>query len=258
MLSIGCREAAQTPPLIKTETLVYNYNDQTYEGFLAYDENNELPRPGVVIFHQWTGLTDYEKRRARELAELGYVAFAADLYGQGVRPEGPEEAGKQAGKFYADREMFRERVNLGLSQLRKQPFVDKEHVAAIGYCFGGTAALELGRSGAELSGLVSFHGGLANPNPDDAKNFRCPVLVQHGADDSMVNPEVEGFLKEMDEADADYIFVEFANAVHAFTQPMAGDDPSTGVAYNKKADKRSWMFMQDFFDEIFGETVTDM
>lgn len=234
------------------ETVIYSFEGIEFEGYLAYDSDHRGSRPGVIIFHQWMGLTDYEKRRARELADLGYIAFAADLYGKGMRPSNMQEASQLSGTFYGNREMFRNRTVQALEKIRSFKNVDVDKIAAIGYCFGGTSALELVRGGAEVSGIVSFHGGLSNPNPEDAGNIKCPVLVLHGADDPYVpQDQVNSFKAEMGSADVDYIFVSFANTVHAFTQPLAGDDNSKGAAYNLNADKRSWEYMKDFLDEIF-------
>ena len=166
-----------TRAAIHTETVEYKQGDTTLEGFLAYDDAIPGLRPGVLVVHQWMGLTDYEKKRAEMLAQLGYVAFCADIYGKGVRPQNPREAGALAGKYKGDRHLLRARVNAGLDALRQQPLVDTKRIAAIGYCFGGTTVLELARSGADLNGVVSFHGGLDSPTPADGKNIKCKVLA---------------------------------------------------------------------------------
>ncbi|RMH73208.1 MAG: dienelactone hydrolase family protein [Gemmatimonadetes bacterium] len=237
---------------IVTKVVEYQHDDQTMEGFLAYDDAIEGKRPGVLICHQWKGLGDYERMRAKMLAEMGYVAFAADVYGQGVRPSTNEDAGKTASQFYQNRQLLRDRANLGLEQLRQNERVDPQQLAAIGYCFGGTTVLELARSGAELKGVVSFHGGLSTPHPEDAKQIRAKVLVLHGADDPYVPMEdVIAFQNEMKAAHVDWQFIAYGGAVHAFTDKNAGDDPSRGAAYNKKADLRSWEAMKIFFNEIF-------
>jgi dienelactone hydrolase len=237
---------------IHTETVEYKQGDATLEGFVAYNDAIQGRRPGVLIVHQWMGLTDYEKKRAEMLADLGYVAFCADIYGKGVRPKNTQEAGAEAGKFKADRQLLRLRVNAGLAALRQQPLVDQKHVAAIGYCFGGTTVLELARSGADLGGVVCFHGGIDSPNPADGKNIRCKVLVCHGGDDRFSSPsDIAAFENEMRSAGVDWQFIKYGGAVHSFTQPNAGNDNSKGVAYNEKADKRSWEAMRQFFAEIF-------
>ena len=236
---------------IKTETVEYQQGDATLEGFHAYDDSIQGKRPAVLIVHQWKGLGAYEKKRAEMLAKLGYNVFAADIYGKGIRPASPKEAGALAGKYKSDRALLRERVKAGLAALRKNDMTDPKKVAAIGYCFGGTTVLELARSGADLSGVVSFHGGLSSPNPGDAKNIKAKVLVLHGADDPHVMPEVPDFQEEMRKAGVDWEFVSYGGAVHSFTDWNAGNDNSKGAAYNEKADKRSWEAMKEFFAEIF-------
>ena len=235
-----------------TETVDYKQGDATLEGYVAYDDAIQGKRPGILVVHQWMGLTDYEKKRAEMLAQLGYVAFCADIYGKGIRPKNTREAGTQAGKYKGDRQLLRARVNAGLEALRQQSLVDQKHVAAIGYCFGGTTVLELARSGADIAGVVSFHGGLDSPNPADGKNIRCKVLVCHGADDPFSPPEdVAAFENELRSGGVDWQLVLYGGAVHSFTQPGAGHDNSKGAAYNEKADKRSWEAMTQFFNEMF-------
>jgi dienelactone hydrolase len=237
---------------IKTETVEYRDGDTVLEGYLAYNDTLEGKRPAVLIVHEWTGLGGYVKRRAKQIAELGYVAFAVDIYGRGVRPANAQEAAKQAGIYRSDRQLMRRRAIAGLERVKKYPFVDPNRIAAIGYCFGGGVALELARSGADIKGVVSFHGNLDTPNPEDAKNIKAKVLVLHGADDPHVPPEqVAAFQKEMRDAKVDWQMVFYGNAVHSFTNPDSGNDPSRGAAYNKKADVRSWQAMKDFFKEIF-------
>jgi dienelactone hydrolase len=235
-----------------TQTVDYEQGGVALQGYLAYDDALSGVRPGVLVVHQWMGLTDYERGRARQLAALGYVALAADIYGKDVHIADAQAAGAQAGKFRTDRALLRARAQSGLDQLKSLPQVDPQRIAAIGYCFGGGAVLELARSGAELNGVISFHGTLDTPNPDDAKNIHCKVLALHGADDPHVTQDmVQAFIKEMAAAKVDYQVVEYGGAVHAFTQPEAGNDPSKGAAYNASADKRSWQALLDFFGEIF-------
>ena len=238
---------------IKTQVVEYKDGDVTLEGFVAWDSARaDKPMPGVLVVHQWMGLTDYEKGRCRQLAELGYVTFALDIYGKGIRPENREDAAKQAGIYKADRELYRRRLNLGLAQLQAQASVSKNQIAAIGYCFGGTGTLELARSGAEISGVVSFHGGLDSPEPEAGKNIKCKILVCHGADDPFVPAkDIDAFKAELNEAKVDWQMDIYSGAVHSFTQPMAGNDNSRGAAYNAKADKRSWTAMNSFFGELF-------
>lgn len=242
---------AHAAPVEKTVT--YEQGGTTLEGFHVYDDATSGKRPAVLVIHQWTGPGEHEKGRARQLAELGYNVFVADIYGQGVRPV-PPESGKEAGKYKTDRQLFRARLNAALDQLKKDELTDSSKIAAIGYCFGGTGVLELARSGADIAGVVSFHGGLASaPDLAAAKDqVKTKVLVLHGAIDPHVKPEeVAGFEKEFNEANADWQLNSYSGAVHSFTQKMAGDDPSKGSAYNAKADARSWEAMKAFFTEIF-------
>ncbi len=239
---------------IKTEVVEYKDGDTVCEGFLAYDDAHDKPRPGVLVVQDWTGVGDYVKGRAQQLAELGYVAFCADIYGKGVRPTDPKDCAAQAGKYKGDRPALRQRVKAGLAQLMKNPLVQKGRVAAIGYCFGGTTVLELARSGADVQGVVSFHGGLGSPTPDDAKNIKAKVLVCHGADDPFVKPdEVAAFKDEMVNGKVDSKFIAHPGAVHSFTNPAAGRDHSKGVAYNAAADQESWTAMKALFAEIFAK-----
>lgn len=237
---------------IKNERVEYKQGDVELEGYLAYDDAVKGPRPGVLVIHQWLGLTDNEKMRADMLAKLGYVAFAIDVYGKGIRPKESSTAGAEAGKYRNDLPLFRERMNAGLQTLLKNSKVDPTRVAAIGYCFGGGGAIEFARSGANIAGVVSFHGSLATTMPAAPGQVKAKILVAHGADDPFVPmKDVEAFLDEMRAAGADYQFVAYSGAVHAFTQNEAGNDNSKGAAYNEKADKRSWQAMKDFFAEIF-------
>jgi dienelactone hydrolase len=249
ILVLAC--VMKTQGAIHTETVEYKQGDATLEGFLAYDDSISGKRPGVLVVHQWLGLTDYEKRRATMLAQLGYVAFCADIYGKGVRPKDVSEAGAQAGKYKGDRALLRARVNAGLDVLKKNELVDTTRVAAIGYCFGGTTVIELARSGADLNGVVSFHGGLDSPTPADGKNIKCKVLALAGADDPFQKPEdLTAFESEMRDNKVDWQIVFYGGAVHAFTQPDPGF-VNAGAKYNEKADKRSWEAMKQFFAEIF-------
>jgi dienelactone hydrolase len=253
LLPIACAMsmAAGAQAALVKKSMEYRDGNSILEGYLVFDDSVRGKRPGVLIVHEWWGLNDYAKKRAEEVARLGYVAFAVDMYGKGVRTSNPEEAGKWAGRFKGDRRLMRGRVQASLDELRKHEQVDQGRIAAIGYCFGGTTVLELARSGADVAGVVSFHGGLETPDPG-ARNMRAKVLILHGADDPMVPAkEVERFHKEMREAGVDWQMVSYGNAVHSFTNPESGSDPANGVAYNEKADRRSWEAMRVFFDEIF-------
>ncbi len=239
---------------IRRTPIEYRQADTLLEGVLVYDTATTATgkRPGIVVVHQWRGLGDYELKRAEMLAKLGYVAFCADIYGKGVRPATVPEASKLAGTYKDDRPLLRARVNAAFETLLRQPQVDPARTAAIGYCFGGTTALELARSGTAVGAVVSFHGGLAAPAPANPRTLKARVLALHGADDPFVPPaEVQAFEKEMREAGADWQLVSYGGAVHSFTDWNAGTDNSRGAAYNERADRRSWEAMKAFFAELF-------
>lgn len=232
----------------------YQSGGKTYQGFLVVPTGVTPAKkvPGVLVIHNWMGLSDETKSKARELGKLGYVAFAADIYGKGVRPQSIEEAAKLATQYKTDRKDYREHLNLGLKELEKVPGVDSHKLAAAGYCFGGTGVIELARSGADLKGVVSFHGGLDSPEPALGRNIKARVIAFHGADDPYVPAkDVAAFEEEMRSNKIDWQLVKFGNSVHSFTDKAAGNDNSKGAAYNEKADLRSWSMMREFFKEIF-------
>lgn len=236
---------------IRFETIEYKQGDVTCEGVLAHDAAVRGKRPGVLIVHQWKGLTAYERKRAEMLAQLGYAVLCADIYGKGVRADNARDASMLAGKYKADRALLRARVNAGLDQLKKLAVVDASRTVALGYCFGGTTVLELARGGADVKAVVSFHGGLSTPDVSDAKSIKARVLALHGADDPFVPPaEVATFEEEMRKGGVDWQLVSYGGAVHSFTDWNAGNDNSKGAAYNEKADKRSWEAMKSFFAEV--------
>jgi dienelactone hydrolase len=235
-----------------SETVTYELDGVVMEGYLVYDASLEGVRPGVLVVHEWMGINDYARNRATQLAELGYIAFAADIYGVDVRPTTMEEAAQASGAMLADRQLLRGRVNAALDVLRSNELTDPDRIAAIGYCFGGAVVLELARSGADVRGVVTFHGDLATPTPEDMANFQGSILACHGADDPYVtSDDVLAFIDECRNAGIDYEVNIYGNAVHGFTNPANGSDPSVGVAYNPIADHRSWLAMRNFFDEIF-------
>ena len=244
--------SANADAAIKTKLVEYKQGETILEGYLAWDDAKSAQRPGVLIVHEWTGINDHMKQRAEMLAKLGYVAFAADIYGKGVRPTAQPEAARIAGIYKDNRPLLRARAIAGLAELKKQQLVDPQRLAAIGYCFGGTTVLELARDAADIRGVVSFHGGLSTPTPQDARNIKARVLALHGADDPFVKAdEVAAFQNEMRQGGVDWQFISYGNAVHSFTNKAAGSDISKGAAYNEKADRRSWEAMRAFFAEIF-------
>lgn len=240
---------------VKTEVVTYKDGDTTLKGVLAYDDAKADKRPGVLVVHEWWGCNDYAKERAKKLAALGYVAFALDMYGDGKTTEKPDEAGGFTRPFASDRKLMRQRAAAGLKVLTDFKFTDASRVAAIGYCFGGTVALELARSGANIAAVVPFHAGtLTTPNAEDGKNIKGKVLVCNGADDTFLKPEERaGFYKEMNAAKVDFQFVDYAGAVHSFTNPGADKFNIPGVKYQAAADQRSWEHMKTLFAEAFAK-----
>ena len=238
---------------MKTQTISYQQGGTTFQGYLAYDDSIAGPRPGVLICPEWWGLTDYPKHRAEQLAKLGYIAFAIDMYGNGQTTDDAQQAGQLMTPVEQDRGLVRARASAGLDVLRKQPQCDPTKIAAIGYCFGGLVALELARSGADLSAVVSFHGNLTNPNPGQNQPIKPKILVCTGADDAFVPPQqVADFQDEMRKAGADYQVMIFGGAHHAFTNPDADRHGIKNIAYNAAADKRSFQAMMDLFQECWG------
>ena len=252
---------AATVPLsagIISKPVAYEHAGVKLEGYLTYDEVVASPEgkaPGVLVIPEWWGLTDYPKSRADQLARLGYVAFVADMYGEGVTTTDAKKAGELARPFYG-KALMHERARAGLDQLLATGLVDTGHVAAIGYCFGGSAALALAYTGAPLAGVVSFHGSFF-PVPEDARaKTKAKLLICHGAVDPFIEQdELASFIKSMDTGGFDYQFISYAGAMHAFTNPgadkLASSNALTGkVGYNAVADQRSWEQMRMFFKEV--------
>lgn len=237
---------------IRSQSFDYKQGDTVLEGYIAWDDAKAGKRPGILVFPQWTGPSDHERNAARDLASLGYVAMVVDVYGKGIRPPAPKESGAEMGKYMSNRPLLRARVKAGLDRLSQDGNVDTAKLAAIGYCFGGAAVFELGRQGADVKAIVSLHGSLSNPTPEDAKNIKGKVLVLHGADDPAVPvKEVDTFKAEMKDAKVDMQFVAYSGTVHSFTQVNAGNDNSRGSAYNALSAKRSWIATRDFLKETF-------
>lgn len=237
---------------IVTETIEYKHGDTVLQGYIAYDAKLAAKRPGIVVVHDWMGMGPFVKKFAEELAAMGYTAIAADIYGKDVKIKDAKEAGAMAGKFKSDRKLLRERAQAGYDALRAHKTVNYRNMAVLGFCFGGTTALELARSGAPLRGAISFHGNLDTPSPADAKKITGEVLVLHGADDPYVPPkDVAAFEKEMKDAKIRYQLEQYKGAVHAFTNPEAGNDNSKGAAYNAEADQKSRAAMKTFLAKVF-------
>jgi dienelactone hydrolase len=231
------------------ETVRFEGAGTDLEGYLAVPGDATGPLPAVLVFHDWFGMVDHVKVRAEMLARLGYVALAGDIYGADVRPADGDEAASLAGSYYGDVELFRARALANLEKLRADPRVDSSRIAVMGYCFGGSGALEVARSGADV---VAFHGGLGTAAPAEKGAVTAPVLVLTGADDPIVPPSaIEAFEDEMRDAGApDWQIVTYSGALHAFAVPEA-NSPEQGAAFQETANRRSWQAMRDFLDEVF-------
>jgi len=243
-----------TSPTLKEENVTYTDNGVTMDGYVVYDANKQGKRPAVLVVPEWWGLVDYPKMRARKLAELGYIAMAIDMYGNGKVADNPGDAGKAAGPFYQDLKMTKSRFDAALTKLKTFSQADTNNIAAIGYCFGGGVVLNIARLGDDLKGVVSFHGTLIGA-PADKNLLKAKILVCHGAADQLVKPEdVAKFRKQMDSIGADYTLKQYPNATHAFTNPAAtanGEKFKMPIKYNAEADSASWNDMKDFFARIF-------
>src|ERR1039457_3689487 len=228
--------AAAATPSVKSKTVEYKIGDQSFEGLYVYPQASKGKIPGVLMVHNWLGLS----------------GFAVDVYGKGIRAKGPQDAMPLAGKYKGDRKLFRERVLRGLEMLREQKEVDPAKIVAAGYCFGGTGVIELARAGADVQAVVSFHGGLDSPNPADGKNIKAKVIALQGADDPYVKPaDIAAFQNEMRTHNVDWQMTVYGGAVHSFTDVGAGSDVKTGAAYNQKADQRSFEVFTDLIGELF-------
>jgi dienelactone hydrolase len=237
---------------LKGETLTYDADGVMMEGYFSRADSDDDTVPLVLIVHQWKGISDYEKRRADMIAAEGYHAFVVDMYGKGIRPQTMEEAAAESDKYKSDPTLALTRLNAALAYAKTLNGVDDTKIAIMGYCFGGTMALQLARSGADLKGAISFHGALSTPAPATAPGIvKASLQIHHGADDPWVpKDEVDAFIAEMNAVKADWMFISYAGAVHSFTEKEAGDDPSKGAAYNAKADRRSWDATLEFLDEV--------
>ena len=241
-------------PKLNESNITYKIDSLTMDGYIVYDENVEGKRPGVIVVHEWWGLNDYTRMRARELAKLGYIAMAMDMYGNGQRAESPDSAGKLATPFYMNPEMAKKHFDAALYRLKIQPQTDTSRIGGIGYCFGGGMLLNFARMGTDLKGIVSFHGSLIG-TPADKNLLKAQLLVLHGADDKFVpESEVAAFKKQMDSIGANYNFIAYPGATHAFTNPNAtavGEKYKIPIAYNAAADTASWKAMKEFFEKVF-------
>jgi dienelactone hydrolase len=242
---------------LETKEVEYTANGVTLKGYIAYEKHTTDKRPGVLVVHEWWGHNDYVRKRAEMLAELGYVALAVDMYGDGKQANHPDEAGKFSSEVMRNMPAMKARFLAALEALKKDPHVDPDRIAAIGYCFGGGVVLNMARAGADLKGVVSFHGSLAAVAPAEKGKVKARILVCNGAADKMVSPDnVKKFEEEMAAAGANFRVIPYEGAMHGFTNPAAterGKQFGIPIAYNETADKQSWKDMQDFFNEIFGQ-----
>lgn len=241
-------------PILKEENVTYMSDGVALKGFIVYDESKQGKRPAILVVHEWWGLNDYAKNRARKLAALGYVAMAVDMYGEGKTAANPQQAQEMAGLFYKNPQLAKTRLDAALKKVKELKQTDVANVAAIGYCFGGSVVLNAAKLGADLKGVVSFHGGLAGV-PANKELLKAKILVCHGASDKFVSESnVAGFKHSLDSIGADYTFKIYANATHAFTNPDAtetGKKFNMPIEYNETADKASWIDMQNFLNSLF-------
>ncbi|MEM7540628.1 MAG: dienelactone hydrolase family protein [Pseudomonadota bacterium] len=236
------------------QMVYYEHDDAELRGFVYFDDATKHARPGVLVVHEWWGLNDYAKRRARELANLGYVAFAIDMYGVGKLALHPQQAGEWHRAVIANEQFWRARVRTAHDLLAAHPLVDAERTAAIGYCFGGATVLQLAYSGAPVAGVVSFHGGLPILKPGQGQQVKAKILVQHGAEDPFVPAsKVAAFQAAMTAADLDWRLDSYPGARHSFTVKGAGERGMDALAYNAQADQKSWVALQQFLSGIFKE-----
>ncbi len=236
---------------IQTRTIEYKDGDQTFDAYMAWDDTSHESRPGVLISHAWGGRSDVEENKAAQLAELGYVGLAIDLYGLGIRGSSPEENAALMQPLLDDRPLLQRRMQLALSQCRKQKEVDSTRVAAMGFCFGGLCVLDLARSGADVLGVASFHGLFTPPGNTTDNKIAAKVLVLHGWDDQLATPDkVLSLAEELTAAGCDWQIHGYGHTVHAFSNPNA-NDPANGNVYSPDADRRSWQNLQLFLAELF-------
>jgi dienelactone hydrolase len=233
--------------------VAYTEGSQKLNGFAGTPKKALKQKPGIVVLPAWMGINDHAKEVALKLSEMGYYSFVADIYGEGNYPANTQQAGEKAGYYKNNVEAYNKRIQAALDQVVKAG-ADKDNIVIIGYCFGGTGALEAARAGINVKGVVSFHGGLGKDASRPNGPITTKVLVLHGANDPFVpQKDVEAFQNEMKDAKADWQMVYYANAVHAFTEKSAGNDSSKGAAYNESADRRSWQHFTDFLNELFGK-----
>lgn len=239
------------------EEITYELDTLNMQGYIAYDENQEGKRPGILVVHEWWGHNEHARNSAEKLAELGYTALAVDMYGDGKQADHPDKAGEFASAVMSNIESAKARFLKAKEVLESHETVNSEQIGAIGYCFGGGVVLHMARFGYNLEGVVSFHGSLGTEYPAEEGEVQASILVCHGADDPFVPQEqVEAFKQEMDSANVDYEFIAYEGAKHSFTNPQADEYAEKfdmPIAYNEEADEKSWEDMKGFFDRVFKE-----
>lgn len=240
---------------MKEDSIPYQAFDVPAEGFLVYDENIKGTKPAIIVAHAWRGQDDFARNKARDLAKLGYIAFAADLFGHKKNASNDEEAGALIKPLFLDRKLLQQRIIAAYETLSKQPHVDTSRIGAIGFCFGGLTVIELLRSGSPVKSVVSFHGVLGNSGAKTvpiAQNIKGSILILHGYEDPLVpSSDVLNMQKELNDAGIDWQMDIYGHTSHAFTNPQA-HDLAKGLIYNEKANKRSWLAMKNFFAETLG------
>jgi dienelactone hydrolase len=256
-LVLGMAGVACTEPKVTGKTVEYSAEGVVMKGYLAYDENVIGKRPGVLVVHEWWGLNDYTRKRARMLAELGYTALAVDMYGEGKQAMHPDDAKAFSSELMKNFDVAKTRFMAAMDFLKQQPTVDPTRIAAIGYCLGGGIVLNMARQGVDLRGVASFHGGLTAVKPAQPGSVKAKILVLHGGADKFITPEqIEAFKQEMKSAGADFQFISYPGAVHSFTNPDAdelGKKYNMPIAYNADADRKSWGELKEFLKKIFKE-----
>ena len=254
--SFSILSAQKSTHMIKEENVSYTSDGVTLKGYIAFDQNQKGRRPAVMVVHEWWGLNDYAKMRARKLAELGYIAMAVDIFGDGKVAANPQEAQELTKPFYSNPGLAKTRLDAAIKKIKEYAETDPLNVAAIGYCFGGGVVLNSAKLGSDLKGVVSFHGGLAGA-PAKKELLKSRILVCHGGNDKFVSQkDIDTFKHQLDSIGADYSFKVYANATHAFTNPdatMTGKKFNMPIEYNEEADKNSWSDMKDFFKSLFGK-----
>jgi len=250
---LGAFTATSARAEIQTQDVSYDHDGTPLQGYLVWDDAISGKRPGILVVHEWWGLNEYAKTRAEQLARMGYVAFALDMYGEGKVTEVPTQAMEWSGTVRSHTQKWRDRAMAGLDELKKQPLVDSENLAAIGYCFGGSTVLQMAYAGAPLKGVVSFHGALSPPNADVKVGPRV-LICTGGADSSIPAAQIDTFAFGMEAAKADYTIMVFGGARHSFTNPKADQYGIDNIAYDESADRQSWANMQLMFKDLFAQS----